>query len=249
MSFIRGVRGCLSGFCFFIFGAGALIIGVVILPLVFLSVRDRLRARAISIRVIKRSWHLFIFIMRFVGLIGVKVQSNISIPLSDIKGCVIVSNHPSLIDIVILSTLFADPMCIVKGKLKENWFMKHIVRRIYITNDLAAENLLQDCREALKLGYNLVIFPEGTRSLPNKAPCCHRSPAHIAVAAHSSIIALNISLTDAVLGKHQRFYEVSDRRIIYTITVRSYFPALQDESIPNSLNVRNIMRRIKKDIE
>jgi 1-acyl-sn-glycerol-3-phosphate acyltransferase len=247
----RAIRGCLSGFCFFIFGAGAVVIGVVILPVVFIFIRDSERGRFISIRIIQSSWRFFLLIMRAVGLIGITLSSNLETQLERIKGSVIVSNHPSLIDIIIISTLFPNPICIVKSKLKDNFFMKHIVRRIYITNDLAIDKMLGDCVKALKSGYNLIIFPEGTRSLPNIKPRYQRSPIHIAFAACSDIITVNISLTDNILGKHQRFYEVSDRRVLYTVTVKNQLQPsiLQDEACPGSANVRKIMRLVKKDIE
>jgi 1-acyl-sn-glycerol-3-phosphate acyltransferase len=237
--------------CFFIFGFGAVIIGIVILPAVFVIIRDTKRGRLVSIRIIQSSWHFFLLIMRAVGLIDIKIHSNLDLPLKEIKGSVIVSNHPSLIDIIIISTLFPNPMCIVKSRLKDNYFMRHIVRRIYITNDLSADNILKAGTEALNSGYNLIIFPEGTRSLPNKKPRYQRGPVHIAFAARSSIVTVNISLTDNILGKHQHFYDVSGSRVVYTVTVKNRLqPDLfQDTALPDSNNVRKVMRLIKKDIE
>ena len=86
------------------------------------------------------------------------------------RGKLIIANHPTLIDIVLLMALLPDTKCVVKSELFSNRLMGPVVRAAgYIRNDYEPEVLIEKCRETLEAGYNLIIFPEGTRSIPGQA--------------------------------------------------------------------------------
>lgn len=77
---------------------------------------------------------------------------------------VIVANHPSLIDALLLVSRLPDAVCIMKSTLSRSPFLG-IGSRLagYIPND-SAHGLVREAIRRLREGSQLVVFPEGTRS-------------------------------------------------------------------------------------
>lgn len=84
--------------------------------------------------------------------------------LRDAGPMVIAPNHPSLLDIVVVSSRLPRMVCITKATLWDNIFLGGSVRLAgYIRND-AAHNLVKQGVASLQDGQQLLIFPEGTRT-------------------------------------------------------------------------------------
>jgi len=61
-----------------------------------------------------------------------------------------------------------NAVCVVKAKLWSNPFFGGVVRAAgYIRND-EPETLMRDCAACLAAGLPLIIFPEGTRTVPGE---------------------------------------------------------------------------------
>jgi 1-acyl-sn-glycerol-3-phosphate acyltransferase len=81
-------------------------------------------------------------------------------------GCVIVANHPSLIDITCLLARIPEAVCIFKPAIRRNPVLGAAARRAgYLASD-GGHELLRRATEKVEAGHNLIIFPEGTRTLP-----------------------------------------------------------------------------------
>jgi 1-acyl-sn-glycerol-3-phosphate acyltransferase len=84
--------------------------------------------------------------------------------LRDAGGLVIVCNHPSLLDAVIVISRLPRVVCIGKASLWDNWCLGGCMRLSgYIRNDTAV-TLVKRATEALRDGQQLLIFPEGSRT-------------------------------------------------------------------------------------
>src|ERR1022692_977693 len=78
----------------------------------------------------------------------------------------VIGNHPTLLDVVVLISRLPQADCIVKKELWNNMFLRGIVTRAgYLPND-DGPGLVAAALERVKKGRRVVIFPEGTRSLP-----------------------------------------------------------------------------------
>jgi 1-acyl-sn-glycerol-3-phosphate acyltransferase len=94
----------------------------------------------------------------------------------------VLANHPSYLDIVVLIAHIPDALCVVKRALYSNPFFGGVVRAAgYVRND-DPENLVEQCGAALREGQPLIIFPEGTRSVPGEPLHFVRGAAHVALA-------------------------------------------------------------------
>src|SRR3546814_9151487 len=96
-----------------------------------------------------------------------------------VPGQLIIANHPTLIDVVLLLGYIPQTDCIVKASLFHNPFTRLPLHWAGYIGDSNPTQLVADCVATLKAGHSLMIFPEGTRSHPGQplqAP--HRSDEH-----------------------------------------------------------------------
>ena len=85
---------------------------------------------------------------------------------------VLVANHPSLLDAVLLVSHLPDAVCIMKAGLMNNLLLGAGARMArYIVNDAPLPMIRRAIAE-LQGGARLIIFPEGTRTAePPVGPC------------------------------------------------------------------------------
>lgn len=89
--------------------------------------------------------------------------------LDDSQACVIISNHQSLVDIMVLYRLHTHFKWVAKIEAFRIPFVGwNMSLNRYIKLDRASTKshlkMMRDCREALNSGNSVMIFPEGTRS-------------------------------------------------------------------------------------
>ena len=85
--------------------------------------------------------------------------------LRDERGVVIVANHPSLLDAVLVISRLPRVVCITKAALWDNLFLGGGIRLAsYIRND-APVALVKQAVKQLADGHQLLVFPEGTRTV------------------------------------------------------------------------------------
>ena len=156
--------------------------------------------------------------LRVLGVLKLEVVG--AEKLSACRGKLIIANHPTLIDIVLLMALLPDAKCVVKSELFSNRLMRPVVRAAgYIRNDYEPEVLIEKCRETLAAGYNLIIFPEGTRSMPGKPLHFQRGFAHIATMTGVNVQPITITCEPITLVKGEPYYKIPDSRPIFRIEV------------------------------
>lgn len=229
---MKFLRACLAGFFFMVFAAGGLLIGVVLFPLAgcFTFAGGRCAqgktpmrgeiAAARRRRMVRAAYRLFVVAARVTGLFRVEMSPECKCRLSALRGSVVVANHISLIDVVILVAFLGDTTAIAKVAASRNPFYSHIVRSVFLVND-NPEQVLDDTGRLLERGVNLIVFPEGTRTPPDAVDRkIRRGAAQIALAANAPLEVVHITCAPPVLGKHQPWYDVGDRTIVYTIQNR-----------------------------
>jgi len=213
------VRSLLSGICFVVFGVGSLVVGFGLFPpLIWLGMP---RAKRTLVRF---SWWVFLGSMKVLRLVRIEISAADRARLAAVKGQVIVANHPTLIDIVILATLLPNATGIAKAAAGRNWFYSLIVKGMFLIND-DPERVLVEAGELLAKGVNLVVFPEGTRT-PVEAPehRLHRGAAQIAMRTGAPMLPVRIVCTPPVLAKGQPWYDVAERTVEWRITVGDEIP-------------------------
>ena len=199
-------------------GIGGFILATTVIPLSTLFVRDEQTRNRRARSIIRSSFRLYILMLQLLGVIKLEVTGGEK--LSVCKGKLVVANHPTLLDIVLLMAVLPDANCVVKSELWHNPLLRPVVRTAgYIRNDYEPEALIEKCRDALHAGSNLIIFPEGTRSAPGKLLPFQRGFAHIAILAGAGIQPITITCEPIMLTKDQPSYRIPRSRPHFRIEV------------------------------
>ncbi|MFT3761474.1 MAG: lysophospholipid acyltransferase family protein [Pseudoxanthomonas sp.] len=205
-----------TGLSFAAFGVGGLLLRVTVFPLLQLCVRDPLRRRRIARRWVQRSFAAHVELMRRLGVLTWEIHGRERL---ERDGLLVLANHPTLIDVVFLVSLLPNADCVVKSAVARNPFMRGPVRACgYIANDDGV-GLVEDCIAAVRAGGNLVIFPEGTRTVPGQPLRLQRGAANIAVRGGLDVTPVRISCTPPTLTKGEKWYRVPSRRFHVKIEV------------------------------
>lgn len=204
-----------TGLSFAAFGMGGLLLGGLVMPLLLLMGDER-RRRKVARRLVQLSFAGHIGLMHRLGVLSYEIIGRERLQRD---GLLLLANHPTLIDVVFLVSLLPNADCVVKRAVAINPFMRGPVRAAgYVSNDDGA-GLIEDCIAAVRAGGSLVIFPEGTRSVPGQPLRLQRGAANIAVRGRVDITPVRIRCSPETLGKGQKWYRVPVRRFHVRIEV------------------------------
>ncbi len=212
----RAWRIVATGFCFFIFGLGGVLVGLFVVPPMLLLVRDPAKRVRFSRFAVHHFFRFFIGLMNFVKVISYELHD---IDRLQRPGLLILANHPSLIDVIFIISLIPQSGCVVKSALVRNPFTRAPVKASgYITNDTGLA-LVDDCREALQRHETLVIFPEGTRTPLSGEVTLQRGAANVAIRCGKAVTPVVIRVNPRGLAKGQKWYRVPPSRMHFVIRV------------------------------
>ncbi len=134
-------------------------------------------------------------------------------------GMLLVSNHPTLFDAVVLGAELPQMDLIVSAGWAENPYLRGVVRAAdHLRND-AGDRLIEAAVGRLRRGRTLLVFPEGTRSPESGLGPFRRGAAHMALASGCEIVPVCITCRPRSLMKGQRWYQVPDSRLEYSVEV------------------------------
>jgi len=154
--------------------------------------------------------------MRLLGVLSYQLEGVDK--LRDAK--LILSNHPSLLDVVFLISMVPNANCVVKGKLKRNFFTRGAVKAAgYIMNEEAGD-VIDAAKRVIEDGQTLIIFPEGTRTTPAEGIRFKRGAANIAIRTGTDITPVLIYCTPPTLTGSDHWYQVPARRVHFRILVQ-----------------------------
>ena len=194
--------GKIAAILYIIFGS--MVIGFAIFPVIRLFSKDKNDFYVKARRYVSNVFRRFLFMLKITGIVNMKVPEIER--LRNMKGKVIVANHPSLLDFVCMTALVPNANCIVRANLTRTPYVG-IISQIYITNDENYDDLFESCREDLDNGNNVLIFPEGTRTPRFKRNIYQKGAARIALYAKCDILPVFIGGSDKYgLGKHDPLF-------------------------------------------
>ena len=211
-----------------------------VFPFVILFISSQEKKQITVRKIIGRAFKILLKILDLLGLLTIKVVGIQK--LKNLESSIIVCNHPSLIDVVIIMSYLDGIQCVVKSELWKNPFLGMVVRSAqYIRNDITAEIFLEKCKKHLERKENILIFPEGTRSKVGQPIKLQRGVANIAVFTDSNIQALCITCYPSVLTKGEKWYKIPLQKPLFTVDVGPMF-RVSDYQLgsPRSIRVRAI---------
>jgi 1-acyl-sn-glycerol-3-phosphate acyltransferase len=215
----HGWRALRTGVAFATFGVGAVVLAGTMLPALRLMPRPPADADQRAQRLVHLAFRLFEWWMAALGLIRV---TRIGMDrLAAARPAVIVANHPTLIDVVLLIASLPQADCVVKRAAWRNRFLRGVVAGAgYIPND-EGRLLVDACAERLRAGRSVLIFPEGTRSADGRLGRFRRGAAHIALASGRDLVPVVITCAPPTLMKGQKWHDVPKRTAELVLAVQA----------------------------
>lgn len=224
-------RALRTGLAFAAFGLGSLWLAFVWLRIRAVVDRDHVEPWRLAQRAIHRFFRLHTRLMEALGLIEVRWIG--AERLTHAGPAIVVANHPSLIDVVLIISKLPQADCIVASERAENrWLRGAVAAADYIPNDSGVAVVYEAARR-LKAGRTLVVFPEGTRTpADGRLRRFQRGAAHIALATGLDMLPVEISVEPRMLMKGQSWYHVPPRAGRYTLRVGE--PVIAKEHLDGS---------------
>ncbi len=146
--------------------------------------------------------------------------------LRDQQGIIIAPNHPCLMDALFVSSRLPEVVSVMKPSLLKNpilfggaWLAG------YIRSD-SPISFIQQCRDSLEGGGQLLLFPEGTRSRKGKINPFKGGIALVARAASAPVQTIFIDTNTHFLGKGWPLLKKPNFPLIYKITLGKQFRIL-----------------------
>lgn len=141
---------------------------------------------------------------------------------------VVISNHQSILDILLLNSLRLQYKWISKRENMKVPFLGWYLRMAdYLTVDRgnpdSKEQMMADAYLCLRNGISVMLFPEGTRSVDGEIGLFKRGAFQLAISAKTPILPVLIDGTGGVLPKHGIIFGG-----FHKITIRIFDPVLPE---------------------
>lgn len=225
-----------TGICFSFFGIGAILLVYTVIPIV-----GKHRAKS----VISTSFRLYVFMVQALGVMHFEFKNFEQLQTD--KGCVIVSNHPTLLDYVLIISKLKNCNTIVKETLWKNVFMKGIIQLAGYIPNKKIDEIFVLVQDSLRTGENILIFPEGTRSVPNRPLKLKRGAAQLAVRLNAPMRVIKISCDPSTLTKRDKWYNIPAKKPLIILAVVECIDSnkfLHDTGLP-SLAARHLTQHLQ----
>lgn len=158
---------------------------------------DSERAPRVARLYIHRGAQLLFLILQRIGLMRVKIDGK----GWSSEASVVVANHPSMLDAMLLLSLLPNAVCVMKRPLLRLPIIGGFARWARYIPQAEAPELLKSASQALATGASIIVFPEGTRSDLGGMGTFKRGAARLALEANRPVVPVVISMAPVVLGR------------------------------------------------
>ena len=194
--------------------------------LLLLPLLGRERGRWFGRAVISRGYAFFWHAARLSGLLRMDARELDAI--ADDRGLIVVANHPSMLDAVMLVARLPRSACVMKASLARSPFLGAGARLArYIRND-STYGMVRLAVEDLRRGGQLVLFPEGTRTTQWPLNPFHSALGLIAKRAQVPVQAVFIDTDSPYLGKGWALWRLPPLPIVFNVRLGQRFDATDD---------------------
>ena len=227
-----------------IFAIGSLVL-LSLVPCAVLCFRDR-RERTVWLRAalhngarlwVKLAEALQILDVAETDLRPARPQSNTARPL------LVIANHPSLIDVLLINAALPNLCCVLKGNLHYNPLFTVLIRCLDYLPNSDPEYLLNEGAARLAAGENLLIFPEGTRSEPGEPLDFKLGAAELALRSGCAVLPVTIHCASRYLSKRHPWYRLPADKLRYHLVIGPEQPGQAPIAATESRSRRRAARR------
>jgi 1-acyl-sn-glycerol-3-phosphate acyltransferase len=243
VDYIWRLFGSVLGFT--AFGVGGLIISVIVSPLIFLLVRDPASRQRTTRHMTGYLFVVFLWIIKGMGVLSYRITGMENIRHGNNK--LIIANHPTLIDVIFLASLFPMVGCVVKPAVFKNPAMRGVVKPARYISSGPPGKMINACVDHLKSGNSLLLFPEGTRSVYGQPVQFKLGASSIAIRSEAEFLPVVIQCNQPrYLSKNEPWYKIPPQKPFISIHIQN--PVTINELIAGDLNSRESIRALNKSL-
>jgi 1-acyl-sn-glycerol-3-phosphate acyltransferase len=211
---------------YFMFAVVGTIVSVVCMipALIFRGARARLGGQ----KLIHELFRFFVGYLRVFGLIELDAGELSALREGD--GLIVVANHPGLLDAVLMVSQLPRAVCLMKGSLARNIIFSGTARLAGYIHNQSGLGLVKKCEERLKDGANLLVFPEGTRTVGGKLLPFKMGFALVAVLTRSPVQTIIITTEGNFLGKGRPLFGKPALPVRFSLRLGKRFQPEPDEN-------------------
>lgn len=214
----RAFRTVLTALVFGGFWSGSVLVGWLVLPFVVLWPGSRAGKMRRVLRTVQRAFRFFHFSMRALRLYHrtspFKTLRPGGAPAD--SPVVLVANHPTLCDVTSIVSTFPNVVAIARPSLANHPLLRRLVRSCGFIP--VGTRMLQEAEQRLRMGFDVLIFPEGTRSpVGGSLHPFHRGAFELAARAKVPLVLLKLTCAPAALSKRLPIWKIADRMAVLTI--------------------------------
>lgn len=205
---------------FISFYVGGLVLCWLVLPLLWLRGGPHLQRVGRCQAVVHRGFVLFHAYARISGSLSFDPRHcSVRLPPG---GCVVIANHPTLIDVTAVMACLEHLTCIVKGPLFHHPAMARLLRYCWHIDGgsgdaTAGASVMMQAAERLQMQMPVLIFPEGTRSPPRQLQPFKRGAFEIALRNGVPIVPILLTCDPPALAKGTPWHAYPSRTVQFSI--------------------------------
>ena len=204
---------------------------VALIPVAVVFFRDR-KARTRWLRAaLHKGAKLWLGFHELLGVLDVQIEDHREPGLRSNEDAstpvLVIANHPSLIDVLLITATLPNLCCVLKGALHYNPLFTTLIRYLDYLPNSDPERMLAEGNERLLAGEQLLIFPEGTRTEPGKPLQFRMGAAELAARSGACVLPVTIHTNSPYLSKGVPWYQWPTDRLCYRLELG---PLLQSTS-------------------
>ncbi|MFL9872838.1 1-acyl-sn-glycerol-3-phosphate acyltransferase [Paraburkholderia megapolitana] len=206
-----------TGMSFVVFGVCGLLFSLLVFPIAWLWPHRASRQRIVTL-VIHQFFRALVAALQWIGVMELDVRGGAA--LRNRRPAIVVANHPTYLDVVVLLSLTPRACCVVKNAHWGNPCFWGIVRAAEYVSNADPVELVEAGSRQIAAGYTMIIFPEGTRSpAPNRLHAFSRGFAHMALKADVPILPVLMDCDPPAFTRQMRWYDVPPRPFRMRVSV------------------------------
>jgi 1-acyl-sn-glycerol-3-phosphate acyltransferase len=238
------------GFCgaaFAAFGVGWVLLAWVILPLAYAWPGSSFQRHRRCQQIVRRTWVLFHDYMRVTGLIDFDPRRQRITPPAP---AVLISNHPTLVDVTALQAAIGPACIIAKRPLFRNPVFGPLLRFCgHICNHAAdGAGVVEEAVARIREGHTVLLFPEGTRSPVGKLARFRLGAFEIARRAGVPLVPIAINTQPPALFKGIPWHAIPRVTVKMTLTMLPARRLEAGEDTGQALGDLAALKRARDDV-
>ena len=215
----RGMRTFFTACCFIGFWGGAVIVGWLWMPFLLIYPGTRTEKMHRIHRTMRHGYMFFHWCMKTLRLYTRTTTATTARPHSaPVTGpCELIANHPTLCDVTAIASLFPNVVAVARLTIAKFPLLRFLIHWVGFVP--AGTRVLVDCEARLKQGFDVLIFPEGTRSPfgANSLQTFHRGAFELAARANVPLVLLKLTCVPPALGKKLPIWKVADHTAVLRV--------------------------------